>query len=124
MTDVDGAARVQKATLDIKSTGRSMLVVDLAASVGLTRGIAAGADVSVAKSSTVSYQIQTQEKRPKVVGALVAQPPRISLASEAAIELSGNQLRTDVDWTVTSSLDLEGSLFVPYSGCQQSCLSE
>ncbi len=112
VTDVDGAARVQKATLDIKSTGRSMLVVDLAASVGLTRGIAAGADVSVAKSSTVSYQIQTQEKRPKVVGALVAQPPRISLASEAAIELSGNQLRTDVDWTVTSSLDLEGSLFV------------
>ncbi|MGI9465870.1 MAG: hypothetical protein ACR2OA_01970 [Rubripirellula sp.] len=112
VTDVDGAARVQKATLDIKSTGRSMLVVDLAASVGLTRGIVAGADVSVAKSSMISYQIQTQEKRPKVVGALVAQPPRISLASEAVIELSGNQLRTDVDWTVTSSLDLEGSLFV------------
>ena len=112
VTDVDGAARVQKATLDIKSTGRSMLVVDLAASVGLTRGIVAGADVSVAKSSTISYQIQTQEKRPKVVGALVDQPPRISLASEAAIELSGNQLRTDVAWTVTSSLDLEGSLYV------------
>ncbi|HBV66472.1 MAG TPA: hypothetical protein DEF45_26045 [Rhodopirellula sp.] len=112
VTDVEGAARVQKATLDIKSTGRSMLVVDLAASVGLTRGIVAGADVSVGKSSTMSYQIQTQEKRPKVVGALVAQPPRISLASEATIELSGNQLRTDVDWTVTSSLDLEGRLFV------------
>ncbi|MAI70394.1 MAG: hypothetical protein CMM01_05720 [Rhodopirellula sp.] len=112
VTDVDGAARVQKATLDINSTGRSMMVVDLAASVGLTRGVVAGADVSVAKPSTISYQIQTQEKSPKVVGALVAQPPRISLASEAAIELSGNQLRTDVDWTVTSSLDLEGSLFV------------
>ena len=112
VTDVDGAARVQKATLDIKSTGRSMLVVDLAASVGLTRGIVAGTDVSAGRSSTISYQIQTQEKRPKVVGALVAQPPRISLASEAAIELSGNQLRTDVDWTVTSSLDLEGRLFV------------
>ena len=112
VTDVDGAARVQKATLDIKSTGRSMLVVDLAGSVGLTRGIVAAADVSAGKSSTISYQIQTQEKRPKVVGALVAQPPRISLASEAAIELSGNQLRTAVDWTVTSSLDLEGRLFV------------
>ncbi|MDA9934619.1 hypothetical protein N9B88_02500 [Rubripirellula sp.] len=112
VTDVDGAARVQKATLDIKSNGRSMLVVDLAASVGLTRGIVAGADVSAAKSSSISYQIQTQEKRPKVVGALVAQPPRISLASEAVIELSGNQLRTDVGWTVTSSLDLEGSLLV------------
>ncbi|MAI34355.1 MAG: hypothetical protein CBE00_09435 [Planctomycetaceae bacterium TMED240] len=112
VTDVDGAARVQKATLDIKSTGRSMMVVDLAASVGLTRGIVAGPDVSAAKSSTISYQIQTQEKRPKVVGALVAQPPRISLASEAVIELSGNQLRTDVGWTVTSSLDLEGVLIV------------
>lgn len=112
VTDVDGAARVQKATLDIKSTGRSMLVVDLAASVGLTRGIIAREDVSVTKSPTIRYQIQTQEKSPKVVGALVAQPPRISLASEATIELSGNQLRTDVGWTVTSSLDLEGSLFV------------
>ncbi|MCH1440260.1 MAG: hypothetical protein L7W43_11430, partial [Rubripirellula sp.] len=112
VTDVDGAARVQKATLDIKSTGRSMMVVDLAASVGLTRGIVAGPDVSAAKSSTISYQIQTQEKRPKVVGALVAQPPRISLASEAVIELSGNQQRTDVGWTVTSSLDLEGVLIV------------
>ena len=112
VTDVDGAARVQKATLDIKSTGRSMLVVDLAASVGLTRGIVDGDNVSVTKSPTVRYQIQTQEKLPKVVGALVAQPPRISLASEAVIELSGNQLRTDVGWTVTSSLDLEGSLLV------------
>ena len=112
VTDVDGAARVQKATLDIKSTGRSMLVVDLSASVGLMRGIVTESDVSVVKSSKTSYQIQTQEKRPKVVGALVAQPPRISLASEAAIELSGNQLRTDVSWTVTSTLDLEGRLVV------------
>lgn len=112
VTDVDGAARVQKATLEIESTGRSMLVVDLTASMGLTRGIVTGSDVSAAKSSKTSYQIQTQEKNPKVVGALVAQPPRISLASEANIELSGDQLITDVSWTVTSTLDLEGSLVV------------
>ena len=112
VTDVDGAARVQKATLEIESTGRSMLVVDLTASMGLTRGIVTGSEVSAAKSSKTSYQIQTQEKSPKVVGALVALPPRISLASEANIELSGDQLITDVSWTVTSTLDLEGSLVV------------
>ena len=112
VTDVDGAARVQKATLEIESTGRSMLVVDLTASMGLTRGIVTGSEVSAVKSSKTSYQIQTQEKSPKVVGALVALPPRISLASEANIELSGDQLITDVSWTVTSTLDLEGSLVV------------
>ncbi len=109
VTDADGAARVQKATLDIISNGRSVLVVDLEASAGLTRRVVTGGDAS-ARSSTASFQLQTQEKELRVSGALVAQPPRISLASEAAIELSGDQLRTSVNWTVTSSLDLEGIL--------------
>ena len=112
VTDVDGAARVQKASLDINSTGRSMLVVDLAASAGLTRGIVTDSDVSATKSSKTNYQIQTQEKRPKVVGALVAQPPSIGVRSSVIIELSGDQLRTEMDWAVTSTLDLEGVLRV------------
>ena len=112
VTDVDGAPSVQKATLDINSGGRSMLVVDLAASVGLTRGIVASPDVSATRSANTRYQVQTQGKVPKVVGALVAQPPRIILGSSASIELSGDKLRTEVDWTVTSILDLEGTLSV------------
>ena len=109
VTDADDVARVQKATLDIISKGRLVLVVDLESSEGLTRRVVTGGDAS-AKSSTTSFQLQTQEQKPKVAGALVAQPPRISLASEATIELSGDQLRTSVNWTVTSSLDLEGGL--------------
>ena len=109
VTDTDGAARVQKATLDIISNGRAMLVVDLEASNGLTRRVPTGGEGS-ANSSTTSFQLQAQQQKPKIAGALVAQPPRISLASEATIELSGDQLRTSVNWTVTSSLDLEGKL--------------
>ena len=80
--------------------------------VGLTRGIVASPDVSATRSANTRYQVQTQGKVPKVVGALVAQPPRIILGSSASIELSGDKLRTEVDWTVTSILDLEGTLSV------------
>ena len=45
-----------------------------------------------------------------VVGTMIDQPPRITLASEATIELDGEQLRTTVDWSISSLLDLEGRL--------------
>jgi hypothetical protein len=45
-----------------------------------------------------------------IVGNLVDQPPQITFSSTANIELDGRQLRTKVDWEISSRTDLEGRL--------------
>jgi hypothetical protein len=102
-------ALVQSETVDIVNNGRSMLVVDLKASSGLSPVVSSVAEAN-SSSPVSSFRIVTQDNPAIVVGSLVDQPPRINLASNATIELDGQQLRTTVEWTVTSGLDLEGRL--------------
>ena len=106
---IDDTVLVQNATVDIINSGRSMLVVDLEASQGLSRLAPSLADTS-ADSPVSSFRVSTQDAATVVVGTMIDQPPRITLASEAIIELDGEQLRTTVDWRISSSLDLEGRL--------------
>lgn len=106
---VDETVLVQNATVDIINSGRRMLAVDLEESKGLSRLVS-----SVAEATTnlpvSSFRVSTQDAAAVVVGTMIDQPPRISLASDAIVELDGDQLRTTVDWEITSALDLEGRL--------------
>ncbi len=100
---------IQSATLNVIGSGRTLLVVDLARSKGLTRTGASTAENGT--STTIStFRMLSPDGIAILVGNLVEQPPRITLSSDATIELDGDQLRSTVDWTVTSPLDLEGRL--------------
>ncbi len=100
---------VQNAFLNLISSGRSMLVVDLTTSQGLTR-VASTNNDNVGTTSISTFRMLSPDTTAVVVGTLVDQPPRITLSSDATIELDGDQLRSTVDWIVTSPLDLEGRL--------------
>ncbi len=94
---IDDTVLVQNATVDIINSGRSMLVVDLEASKGFSRLAPSLADTS-SDSPVSSFRVSTQDAAAVVVGTMIDQPPRITLASDATIELDGEQLRTTVDW--------------------------
>lgn len=106
---------VQSATVDIINGGRSMLVVDLDASTGLSRALSSMADTS--DSPISSFRVISQEEPAMVVGTLIDQPPRITLSSSGTVEIDGRQLLTTVNWTVLTGLDLEGRLpiRIPFS---------
>lgn len=106
---LDDVALVQDATLDLVNTGRTVLVVDLEGSEGISRMTRTAA--ATGEDSTVtSFRLVTQGTVPRIVGSMIEQPPRVVLASAATIELDGRQLRTTVDWNISSGLDLEGRL--------------
>ncbi len=109
VVEVDETALVQSAAVTIMSSGRTMLVVDLESSTGLSRVAPSVTDTN-ADSPVANFRVSTPGESASVVGTLIDQPPRINLESETTIELDGEQLRTTVDWTVSSSLDLEGRL--------------
>ncbi len=117
---VDDSVVVQNATVNIVSSGRTMLVVDLDASSGVTRVVPSTSELT-SDSPTARFRVITQDAPAVVVGTLVDQLPRIALSSQSTVELDGRQLRTTIDWTVTSGLDLEGTLPVriPSSGLQK-----
>lgn len=106
--DIDSTALVQNSTLDLINSGRSMLVVDLDASTGVNRLVPTMMENT--DSPVTSFQVLSQDAAPTIVGSMVEQPPRITLASDTSIELDGELLRTTVDWSVSSTLDLEGVL--------------
>ncbi|MGI9473615.1 MAG: hypothetical protein ACR2NZ_18880 [Rubripirellula sp.] len=109
VVEVDDSALVQDATVDLVNRGRTVLVVDLDASKGISRvprtTSGAGEDTTV-----TTFQLVTQGSAPQMIGKMIEQPPRVILASDATIELDGQQLRSTVDWSISSGLDLEGSL--------------
>ena len=109
VTVADENVLVQNATLDLRSVGRTLLVVNLSDSSGLTRLPTTSPD-GVETSSASSFRLLSPDQSPTLVGTLVDQPPRITLSSEATVELDGDQLRSTVDWIVSSPLDLEGRL--------------
>jgi hypothetical protein len=106
---LDDTALVQDATVDIVNEGRTVLVVDLDASTGISR-VARSTATSGEDSTVTSFRLVTQGPPPKIVGSMIEQPPRVVLASDATIELDGRLIRTTVDWNLSSALDLEGRL--------------
>lgn len=106
---VEDTVVVQNATVSIVSSGRTMLVVDLDASSGLTRVVPSASEFT-ADSPVSRFRVLTQDSPAVIVGTLVDQLPRINLSSLSTIELDGRQLRTTIDWDVSSALDLEGAL--------------
>ncbi|TWU55238.1 hypothetical protein [Rubripirellula reticaptiva] len=105
----DESLSIQNATLNLISSGRTMLVVDLERSEGLTR-IGSSSNETTNTSTISTFRMLSPDGAATLVGNLVDQPPRITLSSDATIELDGDQLRSTVDWMVTSPLDLEGRL--------------
>lgn len=108
VVEAQDLALVQNATVDVVSRGRTMLVVDMEASEGLSRSVVSP---EVDPDGIVDrFRIVSQDSPAVVVGTMVDQLPRITLASDTMIEVNGQLLRTTVDWTVSSVLDLEGRL--------------
>lgn len=107
VTVADENVLVQNATLNLRSVGRTLLVVDLNASSGLTRLPTVSPGINEASSV---FRLLSPDQSPVLAGTLVDQPPRITLSSEGTVELDGDQLRSTFDWLVSSPLDLEGRL--------------
>ncbi len=109
VVEVDQEESIQNATAQIINGGRHLLVVDLAASEGLSRIVTPTTNASSDSADTL-LRVLSRAEPSVVVGTLVEQPPRIVLQSQVAIELDGEQLKTKLDWTVSPALDLEGRL--------------
>ncbi len=104
---------IQSATLQIRSDGRRSLVIDLEQSTGLDRIVGTG-DSDLAEPTLSRFRILPPDATARVVGVLVDQPQRIALATETRVDLDGDQLTTNVDWTVTTNLSLEGRLPISF----------
>ena len=100
---------MEESTLDLIGSGRTLLTVDLAASEGLSRIMTS--ETENALGSIVSrFRLANFDEPVLIAGTLQDQPVRIDLAAEATVELDGSQILSNIDWTVTSPLDLEGRL--------------
>lgn len=120
---VEETVVVQNATVNLVSSGRTMLVVDLDASSGVTRLIPSAAELT-SDSPISRFRVIAQDTPAMIVGTMIDQLPRITLAGQSSVELDGRQLRTTVDWTVTSGLDLEGALPVRVPAVQNPLATE
>ena len=105
--NTDGVVR--DSTLELINDGRSILVVDLEASRGLTRSNVMNTGLA---NEATSYRLIDGEYPARLEGLLVEQPTQITLASDTSIELDGELLTSSGDWVVSSILDLEGRLAV------------
>ncbi len=110
----DDSLLIQSATLQIRSDGQRSLVIDLDQSTGLDP-IADNSDSDLVEPTLSRFNILPPDAPARVVGMFVEQPPRITLAAEAKVELDGAQLTTSVDWTVSSALSLSGSLPIQFT---------
>ncbi|MGB7347123.1 MAG: hypothetical protein WBD20_23070 [Pirellulaceae bacterium] len=106
---VDQSFSIGANNVAFQSTGRSSLVVNLNQSNGLER-VPLAPEETPAKITTSRFRVVATEEPPRVVGAMVSQPPQIILASNADVVLSGDQLTTTVDWAVNPQMDLAGSM--------------
>ncbi len=109
VVQTDSRLLAPTSTVDVVNSGRSVLVVDLEMSENLERIMPAVSE-SNSDSTISSFRVDSQEVTATLVGTMVEQPPRITLASDGMISLDGDRLQTTIDWTVISRLDLEGRL--------------
>ncbi len=113
----DDSLLVQSASLQIRSDGRRSLVVDLDQSTGLDP-VSDANDSDLAEPTLSRFRVLPPDAPAHVVGMLVDQPSRITLAAETQVDLDGNLLTTSVDWTVSSLLSLEGRLPIQFTAPQ------
>ena len=106
---VDENQVIQTSTVVVRSTGRSAFVLDLPKSTGLDR-LGMTPDFGPIEPNVHRFRVLPPDAPAIVAGSMVRQTPRIDLASSAAVQLDSGELRTTVDWTLTSLVDLEGRL--------------
>lgn len=109
VVNLSESAFIQNATVDIISTGRSVFVVDLNATRDLRRTSISSGNTN-GDRLTSHFQVLDLVSPVVIVGNLVDQPAQITLSGDARVELDGRQLRTKVDWILSSRTDLEGRL--------------
>lgn len=102
---------IRDSELKLINDGRRAFVVDLEASRGLNRTTTVE-DVAASNSEITSYRMIDGEASTRIVGSLIEQPTRITLASDVSVELDGDSLNTNCDWIVSTLLDLEGRLVI------------
>lgn len=102
---------VQESALTVRTGGRNVFVVDLAASSGVDR-VEDPVATSGADAIASRFRLLPSETPVELVGTSVEQPQRITLAGNATVALDGWELQTTVDWTLTSQFDLEGRLLI------------
>ena len=106
--DASDPITVQESTVRLSGKGRRSLVVDLAGSRNLERLIGSDTD-----GTSREFSIVPPESAVTVVGELVLQPPRLILqAFDSSVRLIGDQVDTEMVWTIESKADLEGRLRV------------
>lgn len=98
---------VQQAAVHLTGRGRRVLVVDLERSEHLERSVS---DTTDADDSVREFTVMPPESAATMTGTLVVQPPRLVLENKAKIQLAQETVKTVVDWTVESQVDLEGRL--------------
>ncbi len=105
----DKSLAIGSNNVTVKSTSSSTFVIDLEESSGLERMAVQTVDdePTIAVSQ---FRILGVDNAPRIVGAMIRQPPQITLTSRADVVLSGDQLTTSMDWTVQPRTDLAGTL--------------
>tara|TARA_R110002049_G_scaffold305056_3_gene501088 strand:- start:39378 stop:42833 length:3456 start_codon:yes stop_codon:yes gene_type:complete len=125
---VDENQVVQTSTVVVRSIGRSAFVIDMPKSTGLDR-LGDTPDFGPIEPNIHRFQVLPADAAAVIVGNMVPQTPRIDLACTASIQLDAGEMRTMVDWTMTSLFDLEGRLpidlpDVPRRGTNSSSLTD
>ena len=105
---------VRSSTVALQSTGRNAFEVHTQDLDGVERAPSNRVDASA--SAMVNRFRLSPGKSVKIIGSLVPQPPQITLASSADVQLTGDRLKTSLTWTVDPRFDLGGSLPVRVSG--------
>jgi hypothetical protein len=98
---------VQQAEVHLTGRGRRVMVVDLEQSEHLERSVS---DAAEPDDSVREFTVMPPESAATMAGTLVTQPPRLVLESSARVQLTQDRVKTVVDWTVESQVDLEGRL--------------
>ena len=104
------AVLVQESSLRVRTSGRKVFVIDLAASSGIDR--LNDSDAEEEGSIVRRFRMLPSDAPVELAGSLVEQPQRVTLAGNAVVELDGDELQTTVDWTVSGQFDMEGRLAI------------
>ncbi|WP_145419601.1 hypothetical protein [Planctomycetes bacterium K23_9] len=107
----DDALSIGTSDVAFHSSGHSAFVVDLDRSQGLERAPAEPSDEE-SKILTSRFRVLATDSAAEVVGAMVDQPPQITLQANAKVTLSGDLLTTIVDWAVDPQVNLDGNLAI------------
>ena len=109
---------LRRSTIDVIRNGRTMMIVDLTASDGLTRMTAPSSSSPETLALSESrregrisrFRLSQSELVPFIAGTLVDQPPQVTLATTVDVGSDADSLVTVVNWELDSAFDLEGRM--------------